>query len=120
MPPIIPQTVHFTRKSATEICAKIIPTVPPKGELGNGFGGIDGAKFRRYHPGQAEATRPTPSEPPTNGDQKGEVNMATPNAGELLVQQTRDAERLRLLLLANECKTLDEFRERLQELINRQ
>lgn len=55
-----------------------------------------------------------------NGDQKGEVNMTTPNNGELLVQETRSAERLRLLLLANECKTIEEFRERLRELINRQ
>ena len=28
--------------------------------------------------------------------------------------------RLRLLILANECKTLEEFRQRLQEIINRQ
>ena len=51
---------------------------------------------------------------------KGEVNMSTPNTGELLVQEARTAERLRLLLLANECKTLEEFRQRLQELTNRQ
>ena len=35
------------------------------------------------------------------GDQKGEVNMTTPTASELLVQQAREAERLRLLLLAS-------------------
>ncbi len=46
--------------------------------------------------------------------------MSTPNTGELLVQEARTAERLRLLLLANECKTLEEFRQRLQELTNRQ
>lgn len=46
--------------------------------------------------------------------------MATPSTSELLVQETRDAERLRLLLLTDECKTLDEFRERLRALINRQ
>lgn len=46
--------------------------------------------------------------------------MTTPNSGELLVQETRTAERLRLLLLAIECKTIEEFRERLRELINRQ
>lgn len=46
--------------------------------------------------------------------------MTTPNVGELLVQEARNAERLRLLMLANECKTLEEFRQRLQELINRQ
>ena len=37
--------------------------------------------------------------------------MTTPNNGELLVQETRTAERLRLLLLAIECKTIEEFRE---------
>lgn len=31
-----------------------------------------------------------------HGDQKGEVNMTTPNTGELLVQQAQEAERLRL------------------------
>ncbi|WP_317335991.1 hypothetical protein [Dysosmobacter welbionis] len=32
--------------------------------------------------------------------------MTTPSASELLVQQAQEAERLRLLLLANECKDL--------------
>lgn len=45
--------------------------------------------------------------------------MTTPNTGELLVQQAQEAERLRLLLLANECKTLDEFRQRLRDLLNK-
>ena len=45
--------------------------------------------------------------------------MATPSASELLVQQAQEAERLRLLLLANECKDLDEFRRRLQDLLNK-
>ncbi len=40
-----------------------------------------------------------------------------PNAVELLVQQTQEAERLRLLLLANECQDLDEFRKRLSDLL---
>lgn len=44
--------------------------------------------------------------------------MATPTAGELLVQQAQTAERLRLLLLANECKTIEEFRQRLTDLLN--
>lgn len=45
--------------------------------------------------------------------------MTTPNTGELLVEQAREAERLRLLLLANECKDLDEFRQRLRDLLNK-
>ena len=45
--------------------------------------------------------------------------MTTPSASELLVQQAQEAERLRLLLLANECKDLDEFRRRLQDLLCR-
>ena len=46
--------------------------------------------------------------------------MKTPSASELLVQEARTAERLRLLMLANECKTIEEFRQRLQELTTRQ
>lgn len=46
--------------------------------------------------------------------------MKTPSASKLLVQEARTAERLRLLMLANECKTIEEFRQRLQELTNRQ
>ena len=64
------------------------------------------------------AQRPPPSEPP-QGDQKGEVNMTTPNTGELLVQQAQEAERLRLLILADECKTIEEFREKLREQLNK-
>lgn len=48
---------------------------------------------------------------------KGEVNMSTPSTSELLVQQTIEAERLRLMLLANECETLDEFKRRLSDLL---
>lgn len=96
---------------------------PPKGGRGNGFGPIDGPKKRRYHPSQAEATAANAQRTAQGrhgpGDQKGEVNMSTPNTGELLVQQAQEAERLRLLLLANECKDLDEFRRRLQDLLNK-
>lgn len=46
--------------------------------------------------------------------------MKTPSTSELLVQEAHTAERLRLLMLANECKTIEEFRQRLQELTNRQ
>ena len=45
--------------------------------------------------------------------------MTTPSQSELLVQQTQEAERLRLLLLASECTTLDEFRQRLRDLLNK-
>lgn len=66
---------------------------------------------------------PPPSEPPrattAQATRKGEVNMTTPTASELLVQQAREAERLRLLLLASECKDLDEFRQRLRDLLNK-
>ena len=43
--------------------------------------------------------------------------MKTPSASELLVQETRTAERLRLLMLANECKTIEAFRQRLADLL---
>ena len=45
--------------------------------------------------------------------------MTTPSMGELLVQQTQEAERLRLLILADECKTIEEFREKLHDLLNK-
>ena len=45
--------------------------------------------------------------------------MTTPSMGELLVQQTQEAERLRLLLLADECTTIEEFREKLHDLLNK-
>ena len=51
---------------------------------------------------------------------KGGEDMRTPSASELLVEEARTAERLRLLILASECETLEEFRKRLQEIINRQ
>ncbi len=44
---------------------------------------------------------------------------AAPNTGELLVQQAQEAERLRLLILADECKTIEEFREKLRERLNK-
>ena len=45
--------------------------------------------------------------------------MTTPNTGELLLQQAPEAERLRLLILADECKTIEEFRQRLRDLVNK-
>lgn len=122
-PPIIPQTQHFPQKiTPGNLCKKTSP-VPPKGGRGNGFGPIDGPEKCRYHPRQAEATRPAAQRTAQGhhgpGDQKGEVNMTTPTASELLVQQAREAERLRLLLLASECKDLDEFRQRLRDLLNK-
>lgn len=65
------------------------------------------------------ATAATAQRTADNGDRKGEVNMTTPTASELLVQQTQKAERLQLLLLADECKDLDEFRQRLRDLLNK-
>ena len=69
--------------------------------------------------GKRTATAATAQRTADTGDQKGEVNMTTPNTGELLVQQAQEAERLRLLILADECKTLDEFRQRLRDLLNK-
>ena len=69
--------------------------------------------------GKRTATATAAQRTADNGDRKGEVNMTTPNTGELLVQQAQEAERLRLLILADECKTLDEFRQRLRDLLNK-
>ena len=118
MPPIVPQPVQSAQKTATDFCAKIIPR-PPKGGRGKGFRPIDGAKNRRYHTGQADGPAATAQRTAASGDQKGEVNMTTPNTGELLVQQAQEAERLRLLILADECKTIEEFRQRLRDLVNK-
>ncbi len=41
-----------------------------------------------------------------------------PSAAELLVQQTEKSVLLRLLLLANDCKDLDEFKKRLSDQLN--
>jgi len=41
-----------------------------------------------------------------------------PSAAELLVQQTEKAVMLRLLLLANDCKDLDEYKKRLSDLLS--
>lgn len=94
--------------------------------MGNGFGGIDGAKIRRY-----DADKPRPHGPgPANrrhpgGVQKGEVNVNTPSTAELLVEQAKEAERLRLKLLeinrlAETCKDLDDFRRELDRLNKQQ
>ena len=64
--------------------------------MGNGFGGIDGGKSIGYHPGQAQAARPRPSEPP-QGVEKGGEDVNTPSTGELLVKEAKSAERLESL-----------------------
>lgn len=46
--------------------------------------------------------------------------MATPSTSELLLREAREAERLRLLLLADKCKDLEEFKQRLRDLLNQQ
>lgn len=53
------------------------------------------------------------------------MNVNTPSIAELLVQEAKKAERLRLRLLeierlANECKDLDEFRRELDRLNKQQ
>lgn len=74
-----------------------------------------------YHTGKPNGTQQfrKASEPPA-GVPKGGRDLKAPNASELLVEQTQDAERLRLLILAKDCSDLPEFIRRLQELINRQ
>ena len=108
----------FCLKIATDFCAKIVPRSPLKGDQGRDFGVLTAQKIAAIIRAKRTAQRPPPSEPP-QGDQKGEVNMTTPNTGELLVQQAQEAERLRLLILADECKTIEEFRQRLRDLVNK-
>ena len=40
--------------------------------------------------------------------------MAAPNMPEVLREESKEAERLRILLLAKECKTLEEFIKKLE------
>ena len=120
--PIIPQSQHFPQKNHPgNLCKKTSP-VPLKGDGGTVLALLTARKM----PLSSEASGgPRPAAQRTAqghhgpGDQKGEVNMTTPTASELLVQQAREAERLRLLLLASECKDLDEFRQRLRDLLNK-
>ena len=93
MPPIVPQPVQSAQKTPRNFVQKNFPTSPLKGDWGTKTALLTA--------------------------QKGEVNMATPNTGELLVQQAQEAERLRLLILADECKTIEEFREKLRERLNK-
>ena len=87
--------------------------------MGRDFGLLTAQKIAAIIRGKRTAQRPPPSEPPPAATRKGEVNMTTPNTGELLVQQAQEAERLRLLILADECKTIEEFRQRLRDLVNK-
>lgn len=50
---------------------------------------------------------------------KGSEEMTAPNTSELLVEQAQIAERLRLLMLAEKCKSIEEFRDRLRDLIEK-
>lgn len=43
--------------------------------------------------------------------------MPTPNSSELLVQEAHRAEQLKLLLMAMQCETLEEYIAKLQALI---
>jgi len=82
--------------------------------VGNGFGGIDGKKIIGYHPGQAQAARPRPSEPP-QGVEKGGEDVNTPSTGELLVKEAKSAERLEIMAMAEKAKTIEDFRKALKE-----
>ena len=87
--------------------------------MGRDFGLLTAQKIAAIIRAKRTAPAATAQRTADNGDQKGEVNMTTPNTGELLVQQAQEAERLRLLILADECKTIEEFREKLRERLNK-
>lgn len=46
---------------------------------------------------------------------KGEVNMNTPNAVELLVKEAKSTERLEIMAMAEKAKTIEDFRKALEE-----
>ena len=68
--------------------------------------------------GKRTATATAAQRTADHGDQKGELNMTTPNTGELLVQQAQEAERLRLLILPDAWKTLKEVAGTLRECLH--
>lgn len=70
MPPYIPPSWQNCTENPQEICAKILHR-PPKGGRVNGFGGLDAAKNRRYHSGQAKANRPRPPGPAAGNSSAG-------------------------------------------------
>ena len=116
MPPIAPQTQRFAQKTPQNFVQKNFPTSPLKGDWGTKTALLTAQKSAAIMQGKRTATATAAQRTADHGDQKGEVNMTTPNTGELLVQQAQEAERLRLLILADECKTIEEFREKLREL----
>ena len=119
MPPYSPPNTAICTENATEFCAKKLPHVPPKGDWGTKTALLTAQKSAAIMQGKRTATATAAQRTADHGDQKGEVNMTTPNTGELLVQQAQEAERLRLLILADECKTIEEFRQRLRDLVNK-
>lgn len=119
MPPIVPQPQRFAQKTPRNFVQKNFPTSPLKGDWGTKTALLTAQKSAAIMQGKRTATATAAQRTADHGDQKGEVNMTTPTASELLVQQVREAERLRLLLLASECKDLDEFRQRLRDLLNK-
>lgn len=46
---------------------------------------------------------------------KGEVNMNTPNAVELLVKEAKSTERLEIMAMAEKAQTIEDFRKALEE-----
>ena len=119
MPPIVPQTRRFAQKTPRNFVQKNFPTSPLKGDWGTKTALLTAQKSAAIMQGKRTATATAAQRTADHGDQKGEVNMTTPNTGELLVQQAQEAERLRLLILADECKTIEEFREKLRERLNK-
>ena len=123
LPPYTPPKHSILhRKSPRKFVQKNFPNSPVGGNGGTVFGLLTARKNAAIIRGKRRPTGRRPANrhrPHGHGDQKGEVNMTTPTASELLVQQAREAERLRLLLLASECKDLEEFRQRLRDLLNK-
>ena len=89
------------------------------------MGGLTAAKSAAMMRGKPRPNGPGPANRRPGGVQKGEVNVNTPSTAELLVEQAKEAERLRLKLLevnrlAETCKDLDDFRRELDRLNKQQ
>ena len=69
-----------------------------------------GAMMQSHRTGQ-----PTGTANRRKASTKGEVNMNTPNAVELLVKEAKSTERLEIMAMAEKAQTIEDFRKALEE-----
>ncbi len=117
--PIIPSITAFSTKNHPgNLC--VFPVLPG---TGNGFGPIDGPEKCRYHPRQRRPHGPPLSGPPratTTQATEREVNMTTPTAKRIAAASRHGGRTAPgSCYRQRACKDLDEFRQRLRDLLNK-